>query len=323
VKRREVITLLGTAAAAWPLAARAQEVGRTYRVGFLAPRPRNAPEYVAILDELQLFGFVEGRNLTVIAGGFGLRNEQLADAAATIVRSAPDAIVSNGSVATRAAQRATKTIPIVATSDNMVGEGLVLSLARPGGNTTGLSLLASELDGKRQDLLIEATPGAHRMAMLADSNVATPQHLQALKDMVHGRGVDLSAFSVRAPEEIAPAINAAKTSGAEALNVLASPLFSSNRSIVIERATALRLPAMYHWPEMAEEGGLAGYGPRLQQWYRQLARLIAKVLRGANPADLPVEQPTKFELVINLEAAKAIGHEVPAGLVLRADEVIE
>jgi putative ABC transport system substrate-binding protein len=323
MRRREFIALLGSAVVEWPLAARAQEVGRTYRIGFLTGGPHEAAHIIAFFDELRMPGFIDGQNLAVVAGGFGLRNEQLSEAAAALVKSAPDAIVSAGPVATRAAQAATKTIPILATSDDMVGDGLVPSLARPGGNTTGVSLLAPELDGKRQGLLMEASPGARRIAALADPNVATPQHLQTLKDGARARGVELSVFSARTPEEIAPAINEAKASGAAALNVLATPLFFFNRRLVIERAAVLRLPAMYQWPEMAEEGGLAGYGPRITQWYRQLARLLVKVLRGAKPADLPIEQPTRFELVINLQTAQAIGLDVPAGLVLRADKVIE
>jgi putative tryptophan/tyrosine transport system substrate-binding protein len=322
MRRRVFITLLSGAALA-PLAASAQDPGRTYRLGILTGSPRAVPVYDALFDELRLNGFIEGQNLTVDARSFGLRNEQLPETAAAIARSAPDAIVSGGVLATRAAQEATKVVPILAAADDMVGEGLVLSLAHPGGNTTGVSLLAPELDGKRQDILMEAVPGARRVAALADPNVATPQHLQALKDAARARGVELSVFSARTPEEIAPAINEAKASGAAALNVLATPLFFYNRRGVIEGAAGLSLPAMYQWPETAEEGGLAGYGPRMTQWYRQWARLLVKVLRGAKPADLPVEQPIRFELVINLQTAKAIGIDIPAGLVLRADKVIE
>ena len=161
------------------------------------------------------------------------------------------------------------------------------------------------------------------MAALADPAISTPQHLQALQEAVRARGVELTIFSARTPEEIVPAMNGAKAAGAAALNVLATPLFFFNQRVVIEHAAALRMPAIYQWPEMAEAGGLAGYGPRITEWYRQLARVLVKVLRGAKPADLPIEQPTNFELVINLQAARAIGREVPAGLVLRADKVIE
>jgi putative tryptophan/tyrosine transport system substrate-binding protein len=323
MRRREFITLLGGAAVAWPLAARAQEAGRSYRLGFVLPMGREAPPIVAFFDELRLNGFIEGKNITIAAGSFGLEDRPSAERAATVIAAAPDLIVTGGPLNTRAAQNGAGTLPIVCLSDDIVGEGLARSLARPGGNTTGVSILAPELDGKRQDFLIEAVPGARRMAALADSHVTAPQQLQVLQDAVRGRGIELSVFAVVRPEEIAPAINDAKAAGAAALNVLASPLLFVNSRSIIERAAALRLPAIYQWPETAEGGGLIGYGPRITQIFRQAARLAVKVLRGAKPADLPVEQPTRFELVINLQTAKAIGHEVPAGLVLRADKVIE
>ena len=323
MRRRDFITLLGGAAAFAPLMASAQEAGRTYRLAILTGSGRDTPQMLALFDELRRFGFIEGQNLNVIPGGFNVRNEQLAERAAAMVKAAPDAIFAVGGLSTRAAQEATRTVPIVGGADDMVEAGLVASLARPGGNTTGVSMLSPELDGKRQDILMEAVPGVRRMAALADSNIAPPRHLQALQDAARARGVELSVFSAGKPEEIVPGINNAKAWGAEALNVLATPLFSSNRRIIFERVADVRLPAIYQWPEMAEEGGLAGYGPRLTETFRQRARITVKVLRGTKPADLPVEQPTRFELVINLRAAKAIGHEVPAGLVLRADKVIE
>jgi putative tryptophan/tyrosine transport system substrate-binding protein len=325
MRRREFVTLLGgaTASVCIPPAVFAQEPGRVYRIGFLSGAPREWAMYTAFFDELRASGFIEGQNLTVIAGGFGLHDEQLSEAAAALVKASPDAIVTTGPIASRAAQVATKTVPILAASDNMVEDGLVPSIRRPGGNTTGVSLLAVELDGKRQELLIEAVPGIRRIATLADPNVATPQHLKELKDAARARGVELSVFSAATPEAITPAMNEASAWTAEAINVLATPLFFFNGQTVMGRAAALRLPAMYQWPEMAEEGGFAAYGPRITQWFRQLALLLAKVLRGAKPGELPVEQPTRFELVINLQAAQAIGREVPAGLVLRADKVIE
>jgi putative ABC transport system substrate-binding protein len=323
LRRREFITLLGGAAAAWPLAVRAQEAGRVYRLGFLVPHAREAPWIVALFDELRLSGFIEGQNLIVVPDGFNARDDQLAERVAAIVNAAPDAIVSGADLATRALQQATRTIPLIGMTEDMVAAGLVDSLARPGGNTTGISLLSPELDGKRQDILMEAVPGARRMAALADSRVTPMRHLQTLQEAARARGLELSIFGVTKLEEIVPAIDNAKASGAEALNVLATPPFFANSRIIIERVTALRLPAIYQWPDMAEQGGLAGYGPRFTQIYRQRARMVVKVLRGAKPADLPVEQPTVFELVINLQAAKAIGHQVPAALVLRADKVIE
>jgi putative ABC transport system substrate-binding protein len=323
LKRRELITLIG-GAAGWPLAARAQQPGRTYRLGSLHLFPRKAPWYVAFFDELQRLGFIERQNLSDDEHGYGLRVEQLEEHASEIVKAQVDVILAGGDTAIRAAQQATATIPILAITDDMVGSGLASSLAKPGGNTTGISLLTSDLDGKRQDILIEAVPGLRRMAAIADLNTTARWRLQALQDAARTRGVELSIHQVTKPAEIATAIDAAKTSEAAALNVLASPLLFANRQMIIERAAALRLPAMYQWPDEAEQGGFIGYGPRLVQLWREImARQLVKLVRGAKPADLPIEQPTRFELVINLQTAKAIGIDVPAGLVLRADKVIE
>ena len=320
IERREFIVTLG-GAATWPLAARAQQAGRTYKLAVLSANPREAPQYVALLEELRRQGFIEGQNMTV--RGFALRGEQLREFAIEAVKEGVDAILCGGGPATRAAQEATRTVPIIAVTDDMVIEGLVRSLARPGGNTTGISILAPELDGKRQDILMEAVPGARHMAALADPKVQSPQQLEALQGAARAYHIDLSIHPIMRTEEIGQAIDAAKASGASALNVLATPLVFANRRVFIERTQALRLPAVYQWPEIAEEGGLLAYGPRNIEVFRQLGRQLAKVLQGAKPADLPVEQPSNFELVINLHAAKAIGHEVPAGLVLRADKVIE
>ena len=206
----------------------------------------------------------------------------------------------------------------------MIGQGLVHSLAKPGGNTTGVSIFATELDDKRQEILMEAVPGLRRMAALSDADTTPPRQIEALQDAARARGVDLSIHWATRPEEIVPAIDASKNSGAAALNVLASPLLFANQRLIIDRVAALRLPAIYQWPEMAEQGGLIAYGPRIVQIYRELiARQLVKLLRGTKPGDLPIEQPTKFELVINTAVAKAIGFNVPSLLVLHADKVIE
>lgn len=316
----------GTAASvAAPQQLHAQVPGRVYRLGVLIPSTRQTPPVVAFFDELRLNGFIEGQNLEVIPGGLDIRNEQVAEQVATILKAAPDAIVSGGLFGNRAVQAANRAFPHVALSEDMVGDGFVASLARPGGNTTGISILSPELDGKRQELLIEATPGVRNVAVLVDSNTTAPQHLEQLQDAARARNIALSIFAVAKPEEIGPAMDKAKASGAQALNVLASPLLGnySNGLFVIERAAALRLPTIHQWPDMAEDGGFAAYGPRMTEIFRQEARMIVKVLRGAKPIDIPVEQPTRFELVINLRTAKAIGHEVPTDLLLRADKVIE
>jgi putative tryptophan/tyrosine transport system substrate-binding protein len=319
MRRREFITLIGSAAAVSLLlvpVVRAQEPGRIYRLSVIGGAARQAPRIVAIFDELKGLGFVEGHNLQIVAGGFGLREDQYTEVAATVARSAPDVIVCTDHYAVRAIQEATHTVPIVGMYMNL------RSLARPGGNTTGVSILAPELDGKRQEILMEAVPGARRIAVLADP-IVTQAHLQALQNAARARGVEVAVFSAGTPELIAPTMDKAKEWGATALNVLSAPLFSVNRRLVIERAAALGLPAIYEWAEMAEEGGLIAYGARLTLIYRQLARLIVKVLRGTKPEDLPVEQPTKFYLVVNLKTAKALGLTIPDSLLLRADDVIE
>jgi putative tryptophan/tyrosine transport system substrate-binding protein len=324
MRRREFITLVGGAAAAWPLVAHAQDPGRIYRLGNLHVFPRQAPWYDVLFDELRRLGFIAGQNLSVDESGYGLRGDQLAEHASELVKAQVDVILAGGDAAIRAAQQATTTIPILAFADDLVGSGLASSLAKPGGNTTGVSLLASDLDGKRQDILMEAVPGLRRMAALADKNITAPQQLQELLDSARTRGVELSIHQATKPDEIAPAIDAAKTSDAEALNVLASPLLFANRQAIIERTAALRLPAMYQWPDEAEQGGFIGYGPRLIQLYRDItSRQLVALLRGAKPADLPIEQPTRFELVINLKTAKAVGLTIPESFLVRADKVIE
>jgi putative ABC transport system substrate-binding protein len=324
MRRRDFIKVFGASASIWPFAARAQEPGRTYRIGALSIQPRTAAFNVALYEELHRLGFIEGQNLEVIPGSYGLRPDQLAPFATELVRGKADVILAGGDPAIRVAQQATSTIPILAFTDDMLGSKFVSSLAKPGGNTTGVSLLATQLDGKRQDILIEAVPGLRRMAALADTNTTAPRQLQALQDAARARGVELSLNQLAKVDEIVPAIDAAKKLEASALNVLASPLLFANRQVIIDRVMVLRLPAMYQWPEVAEQGGLFGYGPRLVQLYRDImARQLAQLLRGAKPADLPVEQPSKFELVINLGAARAIGYEVPALLVARADKVID
>jgi putative ABC transport system substrate-binding protein len=325
VRRREFIALAG-ASVTWPFAATAQEPGRTYRLGFLYAAPRDVSGVVtAFLDAVGQQGFIEGKNLAVDYRAFGSHPERVSEYAAELAKAGVDVIATVGPAAARAAQQATKTIPILAVSDDMLGEGLVSSMARPNGNTTGLSILATELDGKRQEILIEAVPGIRRMAALADSNMTkTAAKLDALQAVARARGIELSLHQITTSGEIAAAIDTANSSGATAINVLASPLLWSNRQLIMARAEALRLPAIYEWPEMAEEGGFAGYGPRLIDVFRDLhARQLVQVLRGMKVADIPVQVPTKFELVINLKTANAMGVTVPEALLVRADKVIE
>ena len=259
MRRREIISLLGGAAVSWPIAGRAQQQGRMYRLGFLIPSGRKAPWVLAFLDELRLNGFIEGQNLAIIPGGFDAQVDLLAERAEAMVNAAPDAIVGGPKPQLRVLQSATRTIPLIGMTNDMVADGLVKSLARPGGNTTGISLLSPQLDGKRQDILIEAVPGARRIAALVDSNVTSEQHIQTLRDAARSRNIELLAFGVAKPEDIAPAVNAAKAAGAEALNFLASSLFFPVNRDDIESAAATRLPAIHHWPEAAEGGGFLAY----------------------------------------------------------------
>jgi putative ABC transport system substrate-binding protein len=278
----------------------------------VVPSPRQGPAAIAFFDELRRNGFIEGQNLAVVPDGFDADYGHLPELVAALVKAAPDAIIAGPARALQALQSVTHTIPLIGMTEDMVAEGVVPSFAHPGGNITGVSLLSPELDTKRQEILIEAVPGARKIAAMADANAAPEYHLQALEHAARSRGVELSVFRVGGPGEITSAIDASKASGAEALNFLA-----------MDRVAAVRLPSIFQFPETAEAGALAGYGSRITDLYRQRARITVQVLRGTKPADIPVQQPDKFELVINLKAAKAIGVEVPATLVARADKLID
>jgi putative tryptophan/tyrosine transport system substrate-binding protein len=237
MRRRDFLGALG-GAAAWPIAVRAQTPGRTYRIGYLSGLGRQTPTSLALLDELRLAGFIEGQNLTVLDEGFGVTDNKFAAAAMALVKASPDVIFAPGFGPAKAVQLATKqiattTIPIVTMSEDMVADGLVSSLARPDGNTTGISLISPDLDGKRGELLLEAVPGLRHVAVLADPNVDKPAHLQSLMDSAKAHVTELSVFSAGTPEEIVPALDAVKSSGAGAINVLATQLFFVKRRLII------------------------------------------------------------------------------------------
>ena len=324
MNRRGFIVLLGGAVSVRPRIVRAQEPGRTYRVAYLGPSPGGSPPQRAFLEGLGKLGFVEGKNLEQDTRGYGLRPGQFGQAAQELVQANPDLIYCGGPEPGRAAQQATKTIPLLVNTDDMVGEGLVASIAHPGGNTTGVSILSPDLDGKRFDILLELLPGARRIGALAGSDTANAQHFEALQAAAHARGVELVIRKVGTYGEIAPAVEAAKAAGAAGLNVLGSALLFGNRRIIFERAAALGLPAIYQWPENPHEGGLIGYGPSIVRIYAdQLVRMAAEILRGTKPADIPVEHPTRFYLAVNLKTAKALGLTMPPLLLTQANEVIE
>jgi putative ABC transport system substrate-binding protein len=278
---------------------------------------------MAFFDELRRRGFIAGQNLTVEYRAYGQHVDLISQYASELVNARVDVIVAAGDDAVRAVQRATKTIPIVALVGDMVGSGFVNSLSRPDGNTTGVSILAQEADGKRQDILIEAVPGLRLMAVLADVNYTNTAKLDALQKAAHAHSIEFSIHRVARGEEISTAMESTQASGANALNILSSPLFYAYRHLIMERAAAARLPTVYEFPEVAEEGGFAAYGPRASQLYLIMPDQIIKLFHGTKIADIPVEQPTKFELVINLKTAKAMGVTVPESLLARADKVIE
>ncbi|HZU88105.1 MAG TPA: ABC transporter substrate-binding protein [Stellaceae bacterium] len=322
MRRRDIIALAGTAIL-WRRAV-AQEPGRRYRIAYLGPSPPNAPPQHALLAALAKAGFIDGKNLAVDQRGFGQPPARFAEAAALLVAAKPDVIVCGGPDAGRAAQAATTAIPLIVNSDDLVGEGVVASIAHPGGNTTGVSIHSPDLDGKRFEILLELLPGVRHVDALAGSDTANDRHFALLQEAARARGVALTIRTAANYAAIAPAIEAAKNAGAQGLNVLGSALLFGNRQAIFERCQALRLPAIYQWPENAHEGGLIGYGPSITGIYaEQISRLAVRILQGTKPGDLPVEQPDKFVLAINTKVAQALGVAIPPLLLTRADEVIE
>src|SRR5258707_3784067 len=244
VTRRRILGQAG-ALAFVPLPALAQEAGRTYRIGVLTPSSRTQPNYDGLFDELRMLGFAEGKNLIVDERGFSGRFSQFPELAVELVNAKVDAILCGGDAAIRGAQQATSTIPIIGVTDDFIGARLIKSLARPGANTTGISMLSSDLDGKRQEVLIDLVPGLRHMGALVDPNTTLPRQIQILRDAARDRRIDLSIHNVAGPNDVIRAVAEAKASDAQALNVLASPLFNITRSTVIEQTIAMRLPAMH------------------------------------------------------------------------------
>jgi putative tryptophan/tyrosine transport system substrate-binding protein len=326
VERRELLVLLAATLAGGPSAAFAQDPGRSYRLGCLSFGPRTSPPIAAFFTGIGKLGFVEGKNLLVDGHGFDLRLDQLSAHARELAKAGVDVIYAgSGDAAIHAAQDATRTIPILGVADDMVGSGLVQSLASPGGNTTGVSILSTELNGKRLELLLELVPGVSRLGALVDATTEAPRQIALLAEAAQAHGATLEIFRVKRPDEIVSAIERAKATGCAALNALASPLFYTYRHAgLLERCAALRLPAIYHLPEMAEDGGLIAYGPRIASVFGdQLPRLFYRLAQGARPADLPVERPTRLDLVINLKAAKALDLSVPQTLLVQASDTVE
>ena len=320
MKRRAFIAALG-GAAVWPLVARAQQPMPLVGVLRINSRDVNEAFEEPFRRYMKELGWEEERNVRFQFLWAGGQNEKLPGLARELVAQKVNLIVTFGNSGVQAVQQATTNIPIVGMSDDMVGGGLVVSMARPGRNTTGISILGTELDVKRLELLHEFAPQAHSIAVLADPNLFGNR--RQLENAAHALGFELFVFTAQNRDEIARALDAIEVAGVEAVNILTSPFLNAARNVIIERLRRARLPSIFEWPESAQDGGLLGYGPRFLVVCRLVAGLADKVLRGAAPGDLPIEQPTKFALVINLKTAKAIGLTIPEALLLRADEVIE
>jgi putative ABC transport system substrate-binding protein len=324
-RRRFLLTSLSSAVAG-PLAAGAQQAGKVYRLGILSPAglpPRRASSHLHIIDVLREVGYVEGQTLLVERRYADGKFDRLPGLARELVQTKVDVIVAVGA-AVGAAKDATKTIPIVmGIVADPVGSGYVTSLSRPGGNVTGVTYsVGTEIHQKRLALLKEAVPRAARIAGLAGKDTGPPSR-QATQHAASSLGVKLIVVEVRGAEyEGAFATIVAER--AEALAVMGSTILNIDRKRIIELAARHRLPAIYEWPEHAEEdGGLMAYGASVRDLYRRVAGFVNRIFKGANPAELPVEQPTVFELVINLKTANALGLTIPPSLLARADQVIQ
>ena len=325
MKRREFVTLLGGAAAAWPLAAWAQQRGKLPTIGYLGTTTASAwsPWTAAFVQRLRELGWIEGRNLAIEYRWAGARSEQFAEMVAEFVRLKVDVILTGGNAAVTVKQ-ATSDIPVVfVLAGDPVGTGLVATLARPGGNVTGVTNQATDLAGKRLELLREVLPGLRRLAIMANPDYSYGVlEVAEAQAAVSRLGIEVANFTIRRAEDIAPAFEAL-TGRADALYVIGDALVASNRLRINTLALGARLPTMHSFREFVEAGGLMSYGPNFPDLFRRAAEFVDKILRGTKPGDIPVEQPTKFDLVINLITAKALGLEVPPTLLARADEVIE
>ncbi len=327
MQRREFITLLGGTAATWPLSVRAQQIGKVSRIGYLGTSSPSLEGHVldAFKQKLRELGHVEGENIAIEYRWAEGQDDRLPELAAELVRLKPVVIVTTGTLGTLAAKQATSTIPIVfASSGNPVNAGLVASYARPGGNVTGFTFTGPELEGKRLQILKEMVPGLSRVAVLwnpvsmgvefyRQTQVAATALSVTLQPVVEARRMDdfEQAFAM---------IGGAR---AQALIVLADRLLLSSRKQIVAFAASRRLPAMYPYREYVDAGGLLSYAPSNIDRFRRTAVYVDKILRGAKPADLPVEAPIKFELIINLKTAKTLGLSTPASLLTAADQVIE
>jgi ABC-type uncharacterized transport system substrate-binding protein len=322
MRRREFITLVG-GAAAWPLTGRAQQASIA-KVGLLWPGagPPVSPRMESFREGLRRSGYVEGQNVTIQLRYTQAGQEQLADNAADLVRANVDVIATFGDGPTKIAQAASSTIPIVTIGDDPLGSGLIGSLSRPGGNTTGISIIAAELSAKRLELLSTVVSGLSRVVALYDPS-SGPSQIAMSENAARTMKLKLQILEVKHRDDLDGAFRAARDGQAQAVNVFSSPFLASLYKEIIDRAAEYRLPAIYQWREHPEAGGLMSYGPSLPAMWEQDGAMVARILKGAKPSEMPVEQPAKFELIINLKTAKALGLTISRDFLLVADEVID
>ncbi len=324
MRRRDLITLFGGAAAAWPLAALAQQAGKLPTIGFLgADASAFGPWTAAFVAHLRELGWIEGRTVAIEYRWSQGRTERYAEIAAEFVRLKVDVIVTVGS-AVPTVKQATAVIPIVfAVGIDPVGSGLVANLAKSGGNVTGLSLQAANLAGKRIEFLREVLPQLRRLAIIFNvGNDRTVLEMSETQAAARTLGLEVTPLEIRRAEDIIPAFEAVKAQ-AHALYVVVDQLVVANRTPILMSALGARLPTMFSTNDFVRAGGFMSYGPNYADLFRHSADYVDKILRGTKPGDIPVEQPTKFELVINLVTAKALGLTIPESFLVRADEIID
>jgi putative ABC transport system substrate-binding protein len=326
MKRREFLGVLGGVAVAWPLVVRAQQPGKLPTIGFLgSTMPAAQSQWVATFSQrLRELGWIEGRTVAIEIRWAEGRSERAAEIAAEFARLNVDVIFTSGGQNVAAAKRATSAIPIVFTAvGDPVASGYVASLARPGGNVTGLSTQQTDTAAKRLELLREVIPSLRRLAIMANAGApGAVLDVGEVQAAARTLGLEVVPFEIRRAEDIAPALESLK-GRADALYVVADPFVNANRVRINTLALGWRLPTMHGFRELVEAGGLMSYGPNFPDLFRRAANYVDKILRGTKPGDIPVEQPTKFDLVINLRTAKALKLTIPESFLARADEVIE
>ena len=324
MKRREFMTLLGSAAATWPLAARAQQAGKLPTIGFLGANTASSSQVEAFVRRLRELGWIDGRAVAIEYRWAEGRFERAPALAAELIQLKVDVLVTHSGANIVAAKQATSVIPIVfAATGDPVGAGFVQSLSRPGGNVTGLSLQSNDLAGKRLQLIREVIPNVSRVAFLGvNNNASTATEVAEFQAAGRTLGLEIARIDISQPDDIAPVIESLR-GRVDAIYVQTIPLMYTHRVSINALALGARLPTFAGSREFAEASGLMSYGPNFSDLFRRAGDFVDKILRGAKPADLPVEQPTKFDLVINLTTAKALGLEVPQKLLFTADEVIE